>query len=187
MKRPGITLMEVLVCAMITGIISSVLVAYFITTARVWYRCSSFMQAFPAAYAVVSRLNRELKNAYTITVPANQTSVTFDLPQTDATGVNIVPFTLGREISYYCSDSSGKTNKSGTVLWRKETNGVTGKIRLIKLASNVKALSFVCNATQSGRVFAIYSSAVTTQGQEHATKYTSNFTTALAIRNPTGP
>jgi len=185
--RRGVTLLEMLICATITAMLAGILVVYFITTMRVWRRCSSFAQAFPPAYAVVTRLNRELKNAYYIAVATDQHSITFRLPKTDTTGLAVTPLALGREISYYRSDTSGQTNKTGTILWRKELNAVTNKTTKVGLATNVQALTFTCNATQSGRVFAVYSSAVTTLGQEQRTKYTSQFAVTTAIRNPTGP
>lgn len=184
-NRPvGFTLPEVLVSVVITGLIFGVVISILITSTRLWRRCSSMSEAFPPAYAVVNRINKELKNAYYVTVPAAKNSITFRLPRTDADGINLVPLQPGTEVTYYRSDATGLNTHTGTTLWRRATNLQTNAVRLRSLAENVEELTFNCDATQAGRVFSVYSTAVTVVGQEQATTFESRFQTTMAIRNP---
>jgi len=154
------------------------------TSMRVWRRCSSFSQAFPPAYTVISRLNKELKNAYYITIADDQQSILFHLPRVDAERIALAPLQVGHEITYYRSDASGDQEQSGTVLWRRDYDAVNEVTTQRALAENVSELTFSCDATYNGRVFSVYSTAVTVVGQEQATRYESNFNTTVAIRNP---
>lgn len=182
---PGFTLIEALISTAIIGLVFGIVVAVLITSMRVWRKCSSESQAFPPAYQLVTQLNNELKNAYYISIPTNSTSITFRTPKTDANGVNIVPFVLGHEITYYRSDATGSMTATGTFLWRKDKNGVSNVTTQRNIAQNVSQLTFNCSGTLSGRVFAVYSMSVTVVGQEQATTYNSTFSSTMAIRNPT--
>ncbi len=180
----GFTLPEVLVSVVITGVIFGVVIAILIAATRLWRRCSSMAEAFPPAYTVITRINKELKNAYVVSVPAAKNSITFRLPRRGTNGINLLPLQPGVEVTYYRSNRTGEMNKSGTILWRRETNLQTGAVRQRSLAENVSELTFNCDATQAGRVFAVYSTAVTLVGQEQSTTFESRFQTTMAIRNP---
>ncbi|MHB9131393.1 MAG: hypothetical protein ACYDBB_09925 [Armatimonadota bacterium] len=183
----GVTLIELLMVIASATLISGVIMAMYIASLRVWYRCSSQSQAFPPAYMVITRLNQELKNAYAITVPPNGKSVTFRLPKTDPNnnGCNILPFQLGREISYYCANDTAQEGNTGTVLWRKTFNADTSETSYMRIANNVTNLAFQADASTNGRVFAVYSTTVTVVGKEQKTSHESNFHSTIAIRNPT--
>jgi len=179
----GFTLLELLISMTIMALVIGVTVSILMTSMRVWRRCSSFSQAFPPAYTVISRLNKELKNAYNITVAEDQQSIIFHLPRVDAERIALAPLQLGHEITYFRSDESGDDEQSGNVLWRRDYNAVSGTTTQRALAENVSELTFSCDATHNGRVFSVYSTAVTVVGQEQALQYESNFHTTVAIRN----
>lgn len=180
----GFTLMEVLVSVTISGVIFGVVVSILIASTRIWRRCSSMAEAFPPAYTVINRINREMKNAYYVSVPASKDRITFRLPKRDQNGVNIMPLEPDIEVMYYRSDADGTLTGAGTVLWRRETDLDNDAVTLRAIAKNVEELSFQCDATQAGRVFSVYSTAVTLVGQEQSTTYESRFQTTIAIRNP---
>jgi len=183
-RARGLTLIELMVILPILALVTGVIVSMLMTSMRVWRRCNSFSQAFPPAYTVISRLNRELKNAYYIAIADDRQSITFRLPRVDENGINLVPLQVGDEITYYRSDASGDPAHSGMLLWRRDYNAVSDMTTQRILAENVSELTFSCDATWSGRVFSVYSTAVTIVGQEQATRYESNFHTTVAIRNP---
>lgn len=182
----GVTLLELLVSISITALIIGVVVAMSIAASRVWRRSSSFSQAFPPAYLITTRLNQELKNAYEIDVADDGLSITFRLPRTDGDGINVLPFEVGREISYYRADESGDIEHPGTFLWRREWNAVSDVTTLDAIAENVTELTFNLDASEEGRVFAVYSTAITVAGHEQSTEYNSRFESSMAVRNPTG-
>lgn len=180
----GLTLIELMITVTILALVMGVTISMLMTSMRVWRRCSSFSQAFPPAYAVIGRLNKELKNAYYVSVADDKHSITFRVPRIDDTGFNAVPLQEGHEISYYRSDESGDLGEAGTLLWRKDYNALTGLTKKRVLAKNVTALDFDTIATYNGRVFSVYSNAVTVIGQEQAKTEESSFQTTIAIRNP---
>lgn len=177
-------MIELLITVTILALVMGVTISMLMTSMRVWRRCSGFSQAFPPAYAVIGRLNKELKNAYYVNVSADGESITFRVPRTDGDGFNMVPLQLGHEITYYRSDDSGDLGEAGTLLWRRDYNALTANTRQRILAENVKSLHFERKATYDGRVFSVYSNAVTVVGQEQHTETESSFETHIAIRNP---
>ena len=182
--RRGFTLVEMLIVVTITGLMFITITAMMIVTLRIWRRDNSFSEAFPPAYSVITRINHELKNAYYVSVANDHSTIVFRIPRTDNTGADIVPFQLLQEITYYRANTTGTMGTTGTTLWRKNFNAVTNQTTYMAVAQNVTSLTFNCDATQSGRVFAVYSTAVTVLGKEQSTQYSSSFSTAVAIRNP---
>jgi hypothetical protein len=126
-----------------------------------------------------------LKNAYYVSVSADHHLITFRVPRTDEDGFNAVPLQEGHEVTYYCSDTSGDQDhtSTGTVLWRQDYNALTGTTRKRILAEK-GTFYFDLMATYSGRVFSVYSNAVTVLSQEQVKPTESSFNTTIAIRNP---
>ncbi len=180
-SRRGFTLVEALVVMSVMSLIGLVLSSVFFASMQVWRRCSSQSQADPPAHIAIGRITKELKDAYRVdSISTN--SITFTMPKTDGSGVNLVPLQGGRQISYYLSDSSGQVGHTGTVLWRKQLNLVNGTTTYRQVASNVQQLSFSCDAT-ANRVLNIYTVAVTVLGQEGRVQYLSSFGGQVAFRN----
>ncbi|MHB0935845.1 MAG: PilW family protein [Armatimonadota bacterium] len=183
-RARGLTLIELMITVTILALVMGVTISMLMTSMRVWRRCSSFSQAFPPAYAVIGRLNKELKNAYYVNVPPEKDSITFRVPRSDEAGFNAVPLQMGHEITYYRSNDSGDQGEAGTLLWRQDYNALTGITRNRVIAENVTRLEFDCVKTYDGRVFSVYSNAVTVIGKEQHAEHESSFETHIAIRNP---
>jgi prepilin-type N-terminal cleavage/methylation domain-containing protein len=179
--RKGFTLIETLAAMTIMALIGSVVSALFFTSMQVWRRCSSQSQADPPAHMAVSRITKELKNAYFVN-SMGASSITFTQPKTDAQGTNILPLQPGRRISYYLSDDSGQVGHAGTVLWRNYEDLVTGRTTLQHLANNVEQLGFSYDTT-STRVLKIYAMSITVLGKEGHEEYRSQFVGHVAFRN----
>jgi len=182
-RTRGVTLPEVLIAMVIMTLIAGVVSALYFASEQVWRRCSSQAQADPPAHMAISRLTKELKNAYQVS-SMGPTSVTFLLPRVDGSGVNIVPLQTARVVSYYLSDDTGQQSHSGNVMWRKETNADTGSAKQQRIASNVQQLDFDYETTGNNRVLAIYALSITVLGQEGRQHYQSQFGSHVAFRNP---
>ncbi|MHB9026026.1 MAG: prepilin-type N-terminal cleavage/methylation domain-containing protein [Armatimonadota bacterium] len=193
LKRHGFTLPEMLTSLVLTSLILGVLVTMFILSMNVWRRCSSQSQAFPQAYLFVARLGQEMKNAYAVTVPAADVenparSITFDLPRTDANGLNIIPFQLGNRIKYFRSDATGAEGANGasiagTYLWRKKTNGTSGAVTYTQIADSVSNVSFGLDDSTPGRWYNSCTVAITVLGRQESEQFTATFNTKAAARN----
>lgn len=96
--------------------------------------------------------------------------------------MNIVPFQPERRIHYYVSDGTGQVGRTGTVLWRIETNLLTGRVSSRKIAENVESLDLSYEATTQ-RVLDIYAMSVTVIGREGREVYHSRFAGHVAFRN----
>ncbi len=184
MRHAGTTLIELLISLSIIVLISGAVFAVYLESMGFWRRVSSEEQAMPAAYQVSTRLAQELKNGFNVSVTPDGKSLTFQQPQTDGNGYDLLPLTPARAVTYYLSDATGAANTPGTVLWRSQTDLTTNAVTRMKLASNVSGLQFTTVAASYGRVFAVYTTAVTFTGQEGIVKNTSQFTTTAAIRCP---
>jgi len=180
--RRGTTLPELLIAMAIMLLIAGVVSAVYFASLRTWRRCSSQSQADPPAHMTISRLTRELKNAYQVT-SMGASSITFLLPQVDGNGVNIVPLTPAREVSYYLSDATGQPGQPGTDLWRRDVSLTSGTVKRQRIAQNVERLAFDYEATSGNRVLAIYALSITVVGTEGHQSYTSRFDTHIAFRN----
>lgn len=210
----GITLVETMIAITITGLMAAVLFVVFVVSTRLWARCSAQSQAYPPACIVVSRINQELKNTIgnsvkvsnSITAVAHGTNeydtLIFRAPLTDGDGLHgtdIIPLKAGREIRYYpVLNAASDTNHNGTLdagedwryfLYRRETNLTTNPVTILSdraIAENAQLPVFTCAATESGRVFAIYSTVITIVGAEGAKRFNSTFRSIMAVRNPAG-
>lgn len=190
----GFTLPEMLTVITITSLIMVVLFAIIMTSMRVWHRVSSQQQAFPPAHLIMSRIDRELKNAYYISVINNGAAITFRLPQQEARVldgraemVNSLDVAghliLDREITYFRSDETGDITVTGNVLWRMETRpGQDPTFQ--RIADNVIGMDFVAESSGQ-RVYAVYSSTITVLGEQGAQQFRSQFDGAIAFRNQT--
>ncbi len=195
-RHHGFTLPEMLMVIAITSIIVVVLFAILMTSMRVWHRVSSQQQAFPPAYLVMSRISRELKNAYHVNIVDDGATLIFRTPlQTTRTisGETVTlnsldingNFQVGTEVMYYRSDDTGEYGVEGNVLWREETVGEDEPV-LRRIAGNVTNMEFVEESeTGGGRVYTVYSSTVTVQGEEGAQQFQSTFDGAIGFRNQT--
>jgi hypothetical protein len=147
----------------------------------VWRRCSSQAQSDPPAHFSITRISKDLKNAYAV-VDMQQSSITVMLPRTDANGINLVPFQPGKQVRYYIGDAEGDAGESGTILWREQINQVNGARRLALVAGNVEELTFSYEST-SERVLVIYAMSITVTGREGREEYRSEFGSHVAFRN----
>jgi len=182
-RTRGVTLPEVLIAMVIMVLIAGVVSSLYFASLQVWRRCSSQVQAEPPAHMAIARLTKELKNAYQVT-SLGPTYITFLLPRTDGSGANILPLQAAREVSYYLSDDTGRRDRTGNSMWRKETDVDAGRVKQQLIASNVQQLDFDYETTGQNRVLAIYALSVTVLGQEGRQKYQSRFGSHLAFRNP---
>lgn len=180
-NRGGMTLPEVLIAMVIMAMIGGVISATFFAGMRVWRRCSSQSQADPPAHLAIRRMTTELKNAYQVD-SLGDTYITFTLPRQDAYGVNILPFEGAHCIKYFITDDSGVEGNTGTVLWRKDNNLLTGAVTTRRIANNVESLSFSYERT-SQRLLDIYAMSITVLGREDHEVYRSQFASHVAFRN----
>lgn len=181
--RRGVTLPELLIAMVIMVLIAGVVSSLYFASLHVWRRCSSQSQAEPPAHMATSRLTKELKNAYQVS-SMGPTYITFLLPRTDGSGANILPLQTAREVSYYLSDDTGRRDRTGSSMWRKDTDMDTGYVRQQRIASNVQSLDFDYETTGENRVLAIYALSITVLGQEGRQTYQSQFGAHVAFRNP---
>ncbi len=179
--RRGFTLPEILVAMVIMTMIAGVVSALYFASMRVWRRVSSQAQADPPAHMAIFRITKELKNAYMVD-EIGDSFIMFTQPMTDSQGINLLPLQPGRRIAYYLSDESGEMGRDGTYLWRWSQDLSTGETRRSRLAENVEALEFSCDAT-STRVLKIYAMSITVLGQEGLQQYRSRFEGHVAFRN----
>jgi type II secretory pathway pseudopilin PulG len=182
MRHAGTTLVELLVSLSIIVLISGAVFAVYLTSMGLWRRVSSSEQAMPAAYQVSTRLAQELKNACAVSVNPTGTRLTCSMPKIDSDGFDVLPVQAGREVTYYLADATGDDATTGAILWRKQKDLTTHAVTQMKLANNVTELQFVVAASDTGRVFAVYTTAITVVSQEGIVSATSRFTTAAAIR-----
>jgi len=179
----GMTLVELMVAIVVSSLVIGAMFLIYQATYHVWSRCASQAQSVVSAYFVSAQLSREVKNAYAVTIPAAGNSITLSLPRQDASGVNIIPFQLGAQITYYLSDSTGVVGKSGTCLWRQYVDAVHSTTSSADIANNVTSCSFQQDALATGQVLKVYCNMVTVAGQQGAEQYASSFQCSTAMRN----
>jgi type II secretory pathway pseudopilin PulG len=177
----GFSLIEAMIVIFIIGLIGTAVGTLYYSSLQVWRRCSAQSQADPPAHLAVDRVAKELRNAYLVDSMGSD-NITFTLPATDANGVNTLPLTPGKRISYYISDDTGAIGPTGTVLWRKEVRLSSGNTRYMRIANNVEELTFTYYATPT-QVLKIYAMSITVLGQEGRQQYNSQFGSRIAFRN----
>jgi prepilin-type N-terminal cleavage/methylation domain-containing protein len=180
-RKKGFTLVETMIAVTVMSMVMGVVSAIYFSSLQVWRRCSSQAQADPPAHLAISRLAKELKNAYVVD-EHQEHSITFTLPLTGEDGINVLPLQAGKRISYYVSDTTGVVGNTGTILWRKETNMVNGQQKLQRIADNIEDVRFEY-VTSSSRVLEVYSLSITVLGQEGRQQYHSSFSSYTAMRN----
>jgi prepilin-type N-terminal cleavage/methylation domain-containing protein len=191
--KSGFSLIEALIAMVVMAFILGAVGILYFTSFRVWQRCSAQSQADPPAHFAIGRITKELKNASVVNNIADN-SLTFTLPATtrvqdpyngaEFINVNSLPLTPARQISYYLSDTTGATGRSGSILWRYEQNLISGATNLKRIADNVEELNFDYDAA-GGRMLKIYAMSVTVQGKEGRQVHRSEFGSHVAFRNGT--
>jgi len=181
LRNKGFSLIEAMITIFIILLISGAVGTLYYSSLQVWRRCSSQSQADPPAHLAVDRVSKELRNAYLVDSMGTD-NITFTLPATDSYGVNTLPLSPGKRISYYVSDETGALGNSGTILWRKEELLASGTTKYSHIADNVEQLSFEYYSTPT-QVLKIYAMSITVLGQEGRQEYRSQFGSRIAFRN----
>jgi prepilin-type N-terminal cleavage/methylation domain-containing protein len=183
--RQGFSLIEVLVTVTIIGIISVTIGLVVDASTRLWQNINSRTLAFPPAYAALTRISADLRNAAWVWSPTDTSTredwIVVYAPMVDtsdstrqAARVNAVPLAvkLTNVHTYYLSDSTGEHTNYGTYLWMQTfnetaTGAITQTDRRI-LASNVQSISFQTNRDTT-RMYSVYSMALTVVGEDIST------------------
>jgi prepilin-type N-terminal cleavage/methylation domain-containing protein len=180
-RTHGFTLIEALMAMVVMVVIMGSVSTIYLTSTRVWKRCSSQAQADPPAHMTIARISKELRNAYKIDEMGN-TSIKFSLPRRDGNGINVVPLQAAEQISYYLSDETGASGATGNILWRRRIDIASGANATQRIAGNVVQLGFSYDATAT-RVLKIYAISITVVGREGRQEYRSAFGSHIAFRN----
>ncbi len=148
--RRGATMVETVTAASLAGLVSTALIATFLSGMQAWAKGTGKITADLESQSALKRISGELKEAMSVTVDGNGMGLSYRLPRQDEGGNFVVPPVwdgVNRRIEF----NSG----------RKELAIVTGSRREI-IAENVISKD-VTNGNRDYRIFVPGSGAITRQ------------------------
>ena len=129
MKRPircrrGISLIESIIAAAMFVLVAVGLANLCSIGTNTFARADAGMSARQVLGEAISRMAPTLRKALRVDLTqADADFLAVVVPKRDSSGNLILPLIDGDVIAFYLSDTSGSTNKKGTILWRS-VNGV---------------------------------------------------------------
>ena len=118
-RRRGTTLVEVIIGASITVMITGGLIVFSRFQQLTWLDGIASTSAQSASQLAMQRIAPDLRCARRVlTAQSSSTRLTLQLPLYAANGSLVLPLTDGNTVSYYLSDKTGSTTATGGILWR---------------------------------------------------------------------
>jgi Tfp pilus assembly protein PilW len=117
--RRGISLFEVVLASTIGSFVVAILATFSILEGRSWHKTNAVSLTQQNTQLALQLMSPTIRAAHSVVTSQTTSSMlVLRMPAYDASGNLIVPIQDGNTTSFYLSDTSGSTSKSGTILWR---------------------------------------------------------------------
>ena len=116
--RRGVSLVEVMIAATISLWMFSLLMSVTRFQAIVFQNGMTDSTSQVNGQLALNRIASTLRTARSVLPTSTSTRIDLQLPAYDGSGNLLVPVTDGQRISFYLSNSTGRTDQTGSILWR---------------------------------------------------------------------
>ena len=118
-SRRGISLFEVVLASTIGSFVIAILAAFSILEGRSWHKTNAVSLTQQNTQLALQLMSPTIRAARSVvTSQTTGSMLVLRMPAYDTSGNLIVPIQDGNTTSFYLSDTSGSTSKSGSILWR---------------------------------------------------------------------